>query len=234
MLHSGQSQLFHPNVDSPFGPSEQPLGRPQGSRHVASSLPQKEEPPQPRCPSPLPVPGSGKPPQLLLGQTWGSCWWEDRESLSCRASSFQHPLTLHQPHAHLSGLFPLFSIMVSARPPFTHFPGRSNQAWTQPVDYCRTPLRWLCITKTHLFSINHTSLILLSPNIIITWDRQNRKAKQAGDTAVGTLTAAAVNGSGGMLHPILTHHVLVLVSALPVPALSLSNMLKDRSLMFTV
>lgn len=61
-------------------------------------------------------------------------------------------------------------------------------------------------------------------------DRQNRKAKQAGDMTVGTLTAVAVNESGGVLHPFLAHHVLALVPALPVPALALSKMLEDRSL----
>lgn len=39
-------------------------------------------------------------------------------------------------------------------------------------------------------------------------DRRNRKAKQAGDKTVGTLTAAAGNESGGMLHPVLTRHNL--------------------------
>lgn len=61
-------------------------------------------------------------------------------------------------------------------------------------------------------------------------DRQNRKAKQAGDKTVGTLTAVAVNDSGDVLHPVLAHHVLALVPALPFPALALSKMLEDRSL----
>lgn len=67
-LHRDHSQPLHPNLDSPFDLSEQPPGRDQGGRHMASNLPQREEPPQPCCPSSLPMPGSGKPPQLLLGK----------------------------------------------------------------------------------------------------------------------------------------------------------------------
>lgn len=68
VLHSDRSQLLHPDLDSPFDLSEQPLGRDQGGRHMASSLPQREEPPQPCCPSPLSMLRSRKPPQLLLGE----------------------------------------------------------------------------------------------------------------------------------------------------------------------